>query len=602
MRALQKPHHDGSGLYLSTAAPEIGEEVEFKIRIPKGFEFKAAFLRIYQDREPRFFQLRKLKEQGDENWWSASAEVINTITRYRFLFTTEDSYLWLNAAGLFSNDVTSAHDFHLIARPAHPSWLASSVFYQIFPDRFAKSDTVRTPESWMVPRQWNQLPQGKSDVTGVEYFGGDLDGVSEKLNYLEKLGINGIYFTPIFPAGSTHRYDATSFSQVDPMLGGDAALAKLRQESKQRSIRLVGDLTTNHCGVKHEWFVAAKEKYAKENEFFYWTDSAPHGYEGWWGLASLPKLNYGSQELRNRMYEGKDSVVKKWLKDPIALDGWRIDVGNMTGRYREIDINEDIVRGIRNAVDSANPDAWLLAENADHFAPDLDGLGWHGTMNYVGFMRPIWGWLKNNPDVSADFFGLPSAIPTFSTADFVNGLDDFRAMVPWRNFTASMLLLDSHDTARFRNVVGRSFERHLAGIALLMTYPGVPSIFMGDEIGLEGAWGEDARRTINWDDEQSWNHQLLDAFKELISLRKTSDALCNGGFRWVQIEKDVVVFLRESKQQRLLIAVARNEAKFKLDPDLSGFSFVHRYGTAIHDMTLDFSKAGVSISELFPNS
>lgn len=598
MRALQKPHHDGSELYLSTAAPIIGEQVEFNVRIPKDFEFNAAFLRIYQDREPRFFQLVKVKEQEDENWWSVSAEVINTITRYRFLFTSEDSYRWLNAAGLFSNDVTSAHDFHLIAKPEHPTWLNSSVFYQIFPDRFAKSNKARSPESWMVPREWNQLPQGKSEVTGVEYFGGDLDGVTQRLNYLENLGINGIYFTPIFPARSTHRYDATSFSQVDPMLGGDEALAALREKSKQLQIKLVGDLTTNHCGIKHEWFMAAKDKTSKENEFFYWTDSAPHGYEGWWGLASLPKLNYGSQELRNRMYEGVNSVVKKWLKDPIALDGWRIDVGNMTGRYREIDINEEIVRGIRQALDSTNPNAWLLAENADHFAPDLDGLGWHGTMNYVGFMRPIWGWLKNDPDVSADFFGLPSAIPTFSTKDFVNGLDEFRAMVPWRNFIASMLLLDSHDTARFRNVVGRSFERHLAGIALLMTYPGVPSIFMGDEIGLEGAWGEDARRTINWSDEASWNHQLFKAFQELIKLRKTSDALCNGGFRWVQIENDTVVFLRESKEQRLLIAVSRQQVTLKIDPALAYFEFNHLYGAPIQGDTLIFDAAGVSITEL----
>lgn len=598
MRALQKPHHDGSALYLSSAAPSIGEQVEFKVRVPKGFEFKAAFLRIYQDREPRFFQLRKIKEQESESWWSVPAEVINTVTRYRFLFTTEDSYLWLNAAGLFSNDVTSAHDFHLIAKPEHPHWLSSAVFYQIFPDRFAKSDKTRTPQSWMVPRQWNQLPQGKSEVTGVEYFGGDLDGVTEKLNYLEELGINGIYFTPIFPAGSTHRYDATSFSQVDPMLGGDEALARLRQKSKQLQIKLVGDLTTNHCGVKHEWFVAAKQATAKEHGFFYWTDSAPHGYEGWWGLASLPKLNYESVELRNRMYEDENSVVKKWLKDPIALDGWRIDVGNMTGRYREIDINEEIVKGIRQAIDSTNPEAWLLAENADHFAHDLDGLGWHGTMNYVGFMRPIWGWLKNNPDVSADFFGLPSAIPTFSTSDFVNGLDEFRAMVPWRNFTASMLLLDSHDTARFRNVVGRSFEKHLAGIALLMTYPGVPSIFMGDEIGLEGAWGEDARRTINWSAEESWNHQLLNAFRELIKLRKGSSALCNGGFRWVQVEQEAVVFLRESREQRLLIAVSRDQATIKIDPALTGSKFKHLYGAAIQGDTLNFNAAGVSITEL----
>ena len=576
---LTLPHHDGSEIYLSTSSPKLGQRTTFQFSAGADFPIEKAILRLYHDGEPRFFEMIKTIKQR-EQWWKVTVPILNPKTPYRFLIVNGERYSWLNAQGFHNNDVTSTHDFQLLATPEFPRWIRSSVFYQIFPDRFATSGKYRNlmPKHF-VPRDWSDLPKGRDKTTGIEYFGGDLDGVNERLSHIEKLGANGIYFTPFFPAGSTHRYDARSFDEVDPLLGGNPALLRLQKRARAKGIHLMGDLTTNHCGREHPWIQRAlKSKGAKERSFFYWDKSVKHGYEGWWGLASLPKLNYNSTKLRDLMYSGKNSIIKKWLRKPFALSGWRIDVGNMTGRYRGEDINREVVLGIRSALDEINPDAWLVAENADHFPSDLDGFGWHGTMNYNGFMRPVWGWLKNKPDVEAGFFGVPVSVPRFTGKEMVAAMKEFSSTIPWRNFVSSMLLLDSHDTARFRNVVGGDSQFHLAGMGLLLTYPGVPSIFAGDEIGLRGAWGEDARRTIDWS-ESDWDQPFFAELQKLVKVRRKSHALAHGGLRWVLVEDDLIAFVRDSKREKLLVVIARSAVQ----TSLRGFSDVTDvlYGPAL---------------------
>ena len=586
----QLPHHDGSELYLSDSAPALGKKVTFKFRAGKEFEIEKAIIRLYHDGEPRFFEMKR-DVIGDEQWWQVRVEILNPKTPYRFLLISGEKYQWLNASGVHTHDVTSSEDFQLLAAPDFPKWIRSSVFYQIFPDRFATSKKYRhlMPEKF-VARDWNDLPKGRDKTTGIEYFGGDLDGVQERLSHIKELGANGIYFTPFFPAGSTHRYDAHSFDEIDPLLGGNAALLRLKRAADKLGIRLMGDLTTNHCGDGHSWFKRAKQSTkAKERKYFYFDKKLKNGYEGWWGVASLPKLNYKSSQLRDAMYSGKKSIVKKWLSKPYGLAGWRIDVGNMTGRYRNEDMNLEVIRGVRSAVDEVNPDAWLLAENADHFPADLDGFGWHGTMNYNGFMRPIWGWLKKNPQVENGFFGLPTSIPSFTGKEMVAAMKVFSSTIPWRNFQSSMLLLDSHDTARFRNVVGDDKNRHLLGLGLLLTYPGVPSLFMGDELGLKGAWGEDARRTINWD-RSTWDDEFFTEVKKLVSLRRKSDALASGGLRWIVVEDDVVAFTRESKRESLLIVLAREQVRVELGIDRPSETL---YGARLKGQIFEGSGLGI---------
>jgi alpha-glucosidase len=347
---------------------------------------------------------------------------------------------------------------------------------------------------------------------------------------------------------------------------------RLVAAAKKKKIRLLGDLTSNHCGAGHPWLAKAqRDKKSKQRGYFYWDKSVKHGYVGWWGLASLPKLNFHSKALRKEMYEGKKSIVKQWLTPKYGMSGWRIDVGNMTGRLGADDMHDEVMHGIRKAMDDVKPDAWLVAENGDFIASDLNGFGWHGAMNYQGFMRPVWNWVNLNTTIGGGFQGLPFSMPKINGQQLVASMNSFNGSIPWRSLVASMVLLDSHDTARMRTVVLGDKKLHLTAMALLLTYPGVPSIFAGDEIGLEGSLGEDSRRTINWEDRTSWDVDFLNEVKSLIAIRKGHDAFINGGLRWVLVENDCLAFLRESKKETILVFVSRGAVNTTIDLSKLGY-------------------------------
>jgi alpha-glucosidase len=566
------PHHDGSDLYVSNSAPKIGDKITLKVRVPNDYLFEKAMLRIYHDGEPRIFEMKLSKKGAVESWYKVNVEIINLQSSYRFAFIGHGKYEYLNARGLFDHDVHSNNDFQIVAIPGNPAWINSSVFYQIFPDRFARSGKVNITPDWAYPREWNLLPSGRGKYTGQELYGGDLYGVQEHLDHVTELGANGIYFTPIFPSRSNHRYDATSFDHVDPILGGDEAFKSLIKVSKKKGIRILGDLTSNHCGAGHDWLAKAKkDKKSKERTYFFWDKSIKWGYVGWYGLESLPKLNYASKALRKAVYEGKNSIVKKWISPKFGMAGWRIDVGNMTGVQGAEDHHVEVMRGIRNAMQEVNPDTWLVAENGDFIASDLDGLGWQGAMNYQGFMRPFWNWINRNPEITGGFQGLPFAMPKINGQQLVASIQEFNSTIPWRSLTASMMLLDSHDTARFRTVVLGDISAHKTAMTMMLSYPGVPSIFAGDEIGVEGSWGEDARRTINWGDRSGWDLEFFAEVKKLVKLRKSQDALINGGLRWISVENDYVAYLRESKKQTLLVLVSRGPINTTIDLSTYGY-------------------------------
>lgn len=166
-------HHDGSELYVSNSAPKIGDKVTLRVRVPKKDGLNQVYLRIMYDAEPRILPLKRGKSTSVETWWSIQVKILNHSTSYRFLFLDKVSFRWLNGAGVFNYDVVDREDFRIIARPQYPEWIKQSVFYQIFPDRFATSGQKRELPDWAVPREWNQLPNGRSNVTGQEFYGGD---------------------------------------------------------------------------------------------------------------------------------------------------------------------------------------------------------------------------------------------------------------------------------------------------------------------------------------------------------------------------------------------------------------------------------------------
>jgi alpha-glucosidase len=554
-------HHDGSELYVPHPAAELGDETTVLLRVPGPATADDVVVRYVRDGEPRVVTAHVDRQTDADVWWRATFPVSNPSTPYRWLLSGGDfGYTWLNAAGLQPFDVPDADDFVATPDPGGPGWHLESVVYQIFPDRFASAGLAVDPPEWAVRRNWDDLPSGRSPETPFEWFGGDLVGLEQRLDHVAGLGANVLYLTPVFPAGSTHRYDATSFDEVDPLLGGTDALVSLVRSAHSRGIRVLGDLTTNHVGDRHEWFVAARDDpRSPERAFFFFDDRLDAGYESWNGVRSLPKLDYRSPELRRRIYEGKSSVVERWLRPPFSLDGWRIDVANMTGRRNELDMSAEVARELRAAAVAALPESVVVAEHAHDARADLRPEGWHGTMNYPGFTRPVWAWLRGDVltgHPASDFLGLPVGIPRLPGTSVVETMRRFRAGVPWSAVLHSWVILDTHDTARFRTVAG-SRERQLVGIGLQMTTPGVPMVFAGDEIGLEGEWGEDARRTMPWARPEIWDTVLLDAYRRLVAIRRESGALARGGIRYAHVSADAICYLREARGEIVLCLAAR---------------------------------------------
>lgn len=547
------PHHDGSARHVSDLAPTLGAGVSVWVRVPEDAGVARVYARTTPDAEPRFTEASLDRRTVGEQWWRAEIRVINPVTNYRFLLIDRNGgHRWLNALGTFDHDVPDDTDFRLVAHGEPPPWSGDAVIYEIFPDRFARSAAAaRHPlPEWAIACDWDTPVIGRGPQTPYQFYGGDLDGIVEHLDHIEALGANTVYLTPIFPARSNHRYDAASFDHIDPLVGGDEALHRLAKAVQARGMRLIGDITTNHTGDSHPWFQAARAG-GVEREMFYF--DAQGEYESWCGVSTLPKLNWRSAELRRRFFAGPDSVTARWLDD---FDGWRVDVANMTGRRGADDHTREVARLMRAAVDQARPDAMLVAEHAHDATADLDQGGWQGTMNYPGFLRPLWTWLRHDQLDLPDLLGVPGGVPRRGARAMVATMRQFAARRSWQALAHSWNLLGSHDSARIRTIVGDPARVEVA-VGLLLTLPGVPMIFAGDEIGLTGVNGEDARRTMPWHRPDSWDHSTLDVYRRLIALRRASTALRHGGLRWLHADDESLAFLRDSDEETLLVYARR---------------------------------------------
>jgi alpha-glucosidase len=567
------PHHDGSPLYCDTIAPDAGEVVQVRVRVPIDPAAEAdpharidrVVLRTVRDGEPHVVPATVCRRDQYAVWWQAPLEVRNPLTTYRFALVDGAGALrWLNAEGIHDRDVTDAADFKLSTEHRLPDWVADQIGYQIFPDRFARTHAEGDAPAWAIPAEWDDPVIYRGPDVPFQWYGGTIDGITEHLDHLIELGATMLYLTPVFEAWSNHRYDAVSFDRVDPVLGGDAALERLIKIADDHDIRVMGDLTTNHTGDHHDWFrTAMADPDSPERAFYTIRDDG--SYECWWDYPSLPKLDHHSAELARRLYAGPDSVVARWLEAGFA--GWRIDVANMTGRMGADDLAHQVATRIRATLDEVRPDAWLLAEHGHDASLDLTGPGWHGTMDYTGFTRPTWCWL-NGGGHDLPYLGMPVGIPTVPGAAAVATMREVHAAMPWAARCGSTLHLDSHDVPRFRTVagggtsggidtLGAGRDHHHAGLMLQMTMPGVPVVFMGDEIGLTGVDGEHARTPFPWSHADRWDAPTLAAYRTAIAMRREHIALRRGGLRWLHAGEDVIVYVREHPEETVLVQVAR---------------------------------------------
>ena len=565
------PHHDGSALYVSDQTPELSEMVGVRVRVPRAFgAVRIVRTRSNPDREPAFSDAVVVHETPTAIWWEAAIRIENPVHGYRFLLERDDgSTWWLTSAGLSHTETRDIDDFRLVSYDPPPAWGAEAVMYQVFPDRFARSAEAdgRTPPAWALPAAWTDPVIHVGPGTGEQFYGGDLQGVIDHLDHLVGLGVNLLYLTPVFPAESNHRYNALSFDRVDPLLGGDEALAALVAAAHARGIRVIGDLTTNHSGDAHEWFRASYgNPDSPESAFYLWLDAAQTEYVSWLGFSSLPKFNWRADELRRRFIDGLDSVVAKWLAPPYSLDGWRVDVANMTGRWRDEDLNEDVRRTIRATMRAVNEDTILIGESTNDAASDFPGDAWHGAMTYANFTRPLWNWLSVPGSPAAGGLGMTlGRTSDYTGVDFFHAHREFAAAFPWRTRLNTMNALDTHDTPRFLTSAREGVVPVAFGLAVTM--PGIPVVWAGDEFGLTASDGEESRTPIPWST-LGEHADTIALYRRLIALKRAHPALNGGGIRWLHASDDAVAFVRESAEECVLIVAARDITTIDLGDEL----------------------------------
>lgn len=526
-------------------------------------------LRAENDNEETALAMHKLRTPPSPGVtaWRAAIDLRSGQPRRRYSFKLLwlDRQLWFTPQGFSRFPPARLEQFAVDAPDSGPQWVADQVFYQIFPDRFACSSSRDAQQDKVyyhhaagqeiVLREWDEPLTAQAG--GSTFYGGDLDGISEKLPYLKKLGVTALYLNPVFTAPSVHKYDTEDYRHVDPQFGGDPALMRLRLKTQQQGMRLVLDGVFNHSGDSHAWFDrhhrgSGGACHHPDSPWRDWYSFSPDGVAlDWLGYPSLPKLDYQSESLVNEMYRGEDSIVRHWLKAPWNMDGWRLDVVHMLGEAGGARNNLQHVVGIAQAAKETQPEAYVFGEHFGDARQWLQADAEDAAMNYRGFTFPLWGFLANT-DISYD----PQQIDAQTCMAW---MDNYRAGLSHQQQLRMFNQLDSHDTARFKSLLGKDVARLPLAVVWLFSWPGVPCIYYGDEVGLDGDNDPFCRKTFPWQAEKQ-DAALLALYQRMAKLRHRIPALRYGGCQVIYAEDNVVVFLRVYQQQRVLVAINRGEA------------------------------------------
>jgi neopullulanase len=443
-----------------------------------------------------------------------------------------------------------------------PEWVKDAVFYQIFPDRFAKSS--RNPAATLPFEPWDSAP------TTHGFKGGDLYGVLEKLDYIQELGCTAIYLNPIFASASNHRYHTFDYYNVDPLLGGNEALKKLLKEMHKRGMRLILDGVFNHASrgfwqFNHvletgeaspyrDWFYFDEERLkghknwgayptVHEQRALNHEDSLTAiGYRAWWNLPALPKFNTDTPAVREFLFD----VAEYWIK--FGIDGWRLDVPG--------EINDDeFWREFRRRVRAINPDAYIVGEIWHEAQRWLQGDQFDAVMNYLVTTTSMNFFAANSLDMSViqHAGGLKDRVRPINAHDCANELDRILNLYPSDITYAQLNLLDSHDMPRFLSCVNEDKTALKLAWLFMFTIPGAPCIYYGDEVGVNGKHDPECRKSFPWD-EGRWDHDLLDYAKACTTLRTEHAALRRGDYKRIHAEGELLAYSRSYRNETLITA------------------------------------------------
>ena len=623
---------DGTKEYRIPEEPECGDKVTIRFRTGAGDVDRVyAVVRDAVSREEgRRLELKKKESIGRFDFYETEILVGETPLRYDFEAVKGSEVCHYNRLGVLE---AGGMDAPFVITPGFhvPEWAKGALMYQIFVDRFNNGDPTNDvlgdeyvyigfPVTKV--EKWDE----RLSVLDVDrFYGGDIQGIWDKLDYLQSLKVEVLYLSPVFVSPSNHKYDIQDYDYIDPHYGvivedgGDvlaaddrenahatkyikrvvnmknleasnAFFAKFVEEVHRRGMKVILDGVFNHCGSFNKWLDREKiydkdESYEKGaflqedspyHDFFYfypdgsWPDNTH--YDSWWGNDTLPKLNYEGSERLEQYIHG---VARKWVASPYCIDGWRLDVAADLGHTPEY--NHKFWKGFREAVKRENPEAIILAEHYGDPSAWLDGTQWDTVMNYDAFMEPIsWfltGMEKHSDARRSDLRG--------NAAAFFGSMTDYGARFTTPSALVAMNELSNHDHSRFltrtNHVVGRTaftgpqaanYGVNLAvmrqAVLMQMTWVGAPTIYYGDEAGVCGWTDPDNRRSYPWGKE---DHELIRFHKEMIRIHKDYEVFSTGSLLYLHAENNLIGYGRfsEKEQAFVLVQVEGEECEVEVD-------------------------------------
>ena len=613
---------DGTSDYVIPAEPGIHEKVRLRFRTARDDAQEVCLISGGEA-----LQMQKISSGEVFDYYETKVQLTDTMFVYYFRIKSESEELCYHRCGVSEHPV-EYYNFRIMPGFSTPAWAKGAVMYQIFVDRFCNGDPsndvedgeyVYIGEPVCKVKDWNEFPAAM-DIR--RFHGGDLQGVLDKLDYLEELGVEVIYFNPLFVSPSNHKYDIQDYDYIDPHYGviiedggevlpegekdntratkyqkrtGDIRnleasnrlFAKLVEEMHTRGMRVILDGVFNHCGSFNKWmdreriyepqpeyekgaYVSAQSPY---RDFFHFFDEREEAwpynknYDGWWGHDTLPKLNY---EDSPTLEEYILNIGKKWVSPPYNADGWRLDVAADLGYSNEY--NHIFWENFRKAVKSANPQALILAEHYGDPGEWLQGDEWDSVMNYDAFMEPLtWfltGMEKHSDERRTDLWG--------NADNFVNTMNHFMASMLTPSLQVAMNELSNHDHSRFltrtNHIVGRVAQLgskaaeegiNLAvmreAVAVQMTWVGAPTVYYGDEAGVCGFTDPDSRRIYPWGQE---NRELVEFHKEMIRIHKREKPLRTGSLKMLSWSSNVLAYARFQEGEQIIV-VLNNSKELK---------------------------------------
>ena len=606
---------DGTEGYVYPPEPKESELVTFRFRTAKDDVDRVGLVTSADT-----YVMEKECTQGEFDYYTFETRLGEEPFRYCFEVQSGTEKYYYGRCGI-SREILEYYNFVVVPGFSTPDWAKGAVMYQIFTDRFYngdKSNDVETNEYYYIGdysqrvTNWDKYP---ANMGVREFYGGDLQGVMDKLDYLQDLGVEVVYFNPLFVSPSNHKYDIQDYDYIDPHYGkivddggevlpngvtdnsqatkykkrttglknleaSNELFIKLVEELHRRGMKVILDGVFNHCGSFNKWmdreriyegeedyepgaYVSADSPYRSYFRFFKeGPENWPYNgnYDGWWGHDTLPKLNYeDSVKLENYILY----IGRKWVSPPYNVDGWRLDVAADLGRSNEY--NHDFWKKFRTAVKDANPNALILAEHYGDPSDWLKGDEWDTVMNYDAFMEPItWfltGMEKHSDEAREELLG--------NIDNFIGSMAHHMSNMLTPSLQVAMNELSNHDHSRFltrtNHMVGR--VEHLGpeaaneyvnkavmreAVVMQMTWVGAPTIYYGDEAGVCGFTDPDNRRTYPWGRE---DHELIAFHKEAIRIHKEHPALRTGSLKILSGEENVLSYARFKGNDRIVIVI-----------------------------------------------